>query len=85
MTLPPPPKFGFCLSRGFASCAAIEGAEGPIRANSSLEIPSGFLVDGPAGFLACDCEGPAVEDAGKERIERTSAAEAAMFLEIIFG
>ena len=49
-----------------------------MSAKSSREIPSGFLVDGPVGFLGCSCDGPAVEEEGKERIERTSAAEAAM-------
>lgn len=50
----------------------MDGADGPISAKSSREIPSGFRVDGAAGFLGW--EGPAEED-GKERIERTSAAE----------
>lgn len=56
----------------------MEGADGPMSAKSSREIPSGLRVDCPVGFLGCGWDGPAVEEDGNDRIERTSAAEAAI-------
>lgn len=78
LTFPAPPRFGFCLSLGFASWAASEGAEGPISEYNSREIPSGFLVDGPGAFFV----GRGLEDGpGRDKILRTSAALAAIGLE----
>ena len=71
------PSLGFCLRRGFANCALRDGAESPMRANSSRVMPSGFF----ASFDLVEAEPAAalpLDAAGKERIERTSAAEAAI-------
>lgn len=45
LTVPRPPKIGFCLSLGFARWAARDGADGPMSAYSSLGIPSGFFEE----------------------------------------
>ena len=73
LTRPPPPRFGFCFSRGFASCAAIVGAEGPMSEYSSREMPSGFRARSVAAGCLRSCDGPLGE--GSERILRTSAAD----------
>lgn len=50
---------------------------------NSREIPSGFLVDGPAVFLGCVPE--EVDGPGMARILRTSAALAAIVDENVVG
>lgn len=73
LTVPPPPRLGFCLSLGFAREAARDGAEGPMREYSSREMPSGFFTE----EVALDLRGWDV-DWGRERALRTSDADTAM-------
>ena len=76
LTRPPPPRLGFCLSRGFARGTASVGADGPISEYNSRDMPSGFRVFSSVFGVLLSCEGPGVEGLGRDSILRTSAAEA---------